>query len=196
MSNQKRNKNVIIAQAVLWVLGGLGLAIGFYLLLTTVSVMKLGGLAIWLIAALILHDGLLSPILFGINFLARGTLLRVSWVNLAIVQIGVIAGGVISLLVLPEIWAKRDGPANNSTLPLDYVLNLSGVWLAIAVITSLILCVLHARHKQNPALTVGESKHVAAEVKHARKDSNTIKFVSKVLSSIAVIIRLLRGFFR
>ena len=53
-----------------------------------------------------------------------------------IIQVGVVVGAVMSLLVIPEIYAATLGTKNDTVLPLDYGLHLALFWLATAVLTA------------------------------------------------------------
>jgi hypothetical protein len=123
-------------------IGVLGLVVGAGLLVTTVRPTGLVGLGIWLVAALVLHDGLLAPATFLANRLLRGAGARIPPVVLAVLQGAVVVGVVLTLMVLPEIRAKQLGPRNPTVLPFDYGLRLGLLWIALALLTALVCAVL------------------------------------------------------
>jgi hypothetical protein len=130
------------ARIALVALGVVGLVVGAGLLVTTVQPTGLVGVGVWLLAALVLHDGILAPATFVGNRLLRGAGARVPPVVLAVLQIAVVVGVVLTLMVLPEIRAKQLGPRNPSVLPFDYGLRLGVLWIVLAVLTAFFCAVL------------------------------------------------------
>lgn len=135
------------ARIVLVVIGVLVIAFGAYVLVTSVSPKRIGGLATWLLGAVILHDAILSPFVVGAGLLLRraGRTLR-PWV-LVVVQTAVVLASVLALVVLPEIAAKRHGQKNPTVLPFDYgtrLLIVEGV-LLLVVVAVLVVGVVRAR---------------------------------------------------
>ncbi|TCU48282.1 hypothetical protein [Curtobacterium sp. PhB146] len=135
------------ARIVLVVLGVLVIAFGAYVLVTSVKPNRIGGLATWLLGAVILHDAILSPFVVGAGLLLRraGRSLR-AWV-LVVVQTVIVLGSVLALVVLPEIAAKRHGQKNPTILPFDYgtrLLIVEGV-LLLVVVAVLVVGVVRAR---------------------------------------------------
>ena len=108
------------ARIVLVVIGVLVIAFGAYVLVTSVTPKRIGGLGVWLLAAVVLHDAILSPFVVGAGLLLRraGRSLR-AWV-LVVVQAAIVLGSVLALVVLPEIAAKDHGQKNPTVLPFDY----------------------------------------------------------------------------
>ncbi|QZQ54823.1 hypothetical protein KZI27_16305 [Curtobacterium sp. TC1] len=135
------------ARIVLVVVGVLVIAFGASVLVTSVSPKRIGGLAAWLLGAVILHDAILSPFVVGAGLLLRraGRSLR-AWV-LVVVQAAIVLGSVLALVVLPEIAAKRHGQKNPTVLPFDYgtrLLIVEGV-LLLVVVAVLAIGVVRAR---------------------------------------------------
>ncbi|MEF2976651.1 hypothetical protein [Subtercola sp. YIM 133946] len=130
-------------RAALIGVGVLGLLLGAYVLVTLQSPIAIVGVATWLLGAIILHDAVLSPIVLGVSVLVRRTGRRVSRVVLVIVQGAVVVGAIMTLLVVPEIYAKTKGP-NTTVLPFDYALRLGLLWASLAVLTA-VVCLLYTR---------------------------------------------------
>lgn len=135
------------ARIVLVVLGVLVIAFGASVLVTSVSPKRIGGLAAWLLGAVILHDAILSPFVVVAGLLLRraGRTLR-AWV-LVVVQTAIVLASVLALVVLPEIAAKRHGQKNPTVLPFDYgtrLLIVEGV-LLLVVVAVLVVGVVRAR---------------------------------------------------
>ncbi|MFJ3382006.1 hypothetical protein ACIPJ2_16540 [Curtobacterium sp. NPDC090217] len=135
------------ARIVLVVVGVLVIAFGAYVMVTTVRPNRIGGLATWLIGAVILHDAILSPfvVLVGLGLRRAGRALRL-WV-LVVVQAAVVLGSVLALVVLPEIAAKHHGAKNPTVVPFDYTTRLLVVEgsLLLVVVAVLVVGWLTAR---------------------------------------------------
>jgi hypothetical protein len=143
-------------RAVLVALGAAGLLVGAWLLVTTVTPRGLLGLAVWLAAAVVLHDAILSPVLFGVGWMVRLGGRRVPLAALAVVQGAVVVGAIGSLLLLPAIRAKQIRVRNPTVLPFDYVANLAGMWAVLGVLTILgvgLVLILQRRGAAGRALT-------------------------------------------
>lgn len=137
---------------VLVVLGVLVMAFGAYVLVTTVRPNRIGGLATWLLAAVVLHDAVLSPFVVAVGLLLRRTGRRLGMGVLVVVQAAVVLGSVLALVVLPEIAAKHHGQKNPTVLPFDYTTRLlvvEGVLLAVVVV-ALVVGVVRAPRSPRP----------------------------------------------
>ncbi|MCQ4079808.1 hypothetical protein NGB36_04180 [Streptomyces sp. RB6PN25] len=107
-------------------LGLAGIGTGLAVLLTDPHVRDPLDVAVWLVAALLLHDAVLVPLvlLVGAALRARGPL-----------RGGLIVGGCLTAVALPAVL--RPGPVPVSLLPLDYVRNWLFALGAVAVVTAL-----------------------------------------------------------
>jgi hypothetical protein len=142
------------ARIVLVVVGVLVIAFGAYVLVTTVRPNRIGGLATWLLGAVVLHDAILSPFVVAVGLLLRrsGRTLR-AWA-LVVVQAVVVLGSVLAFVVLPEIAAKAHGQKNPTVLPFDYgarLLVVEGVLLLVVVV----VLVVAARRPARARVTTG-----------------------------------------
>jgi hypothetical protein len=144
---------VKVARGALVGVGAVGIVFGAWLLLTTVKPVGLIGVAVWLAAAVVLHDAILSPLLFGAGWLLRLGGGRMPLAAIAVVQVAALVGGIGSLLLLPAIRAKQLGVRNPSVLPLDYAGHLAGLWIALAILTGVALAIVFAtgRRPRRPA---------------------------------------------
>ncbi|MGY4859695.1 hypothetical protein [Cryobacterium sp. AP23] len=129
-----------VARLLLVAVGVLGLGLGAYVLLDTVALRRLPGVALWIGLAIVLHDAVLSPVVFGLGVLTRRAGHRVAGSIIVTVQAVIVLGSLMTLIVVPAIVAQNLGPKNPTILPLDYALNLGLFWLALAVV-GLIVCV-------------------------------------------------------
>jgi len=130
----------------LGVVGVLGIVAGVVLVVPEVSrPSRAIGLLVWLAVAVLLHDAVLAPIVVAASIVARRAGRRVGWGAVAIVQVGVVAGLVVTLVALPAIRKQALGVRNPTVLPQDYVVNLGLVWAAVAVAVILALAVYVVR---------------------------------------------------
>ena len=123
-----------VARRVLVGVGVVGLLVAAWITLTTVHPQQYGGILLWLVAAVVLHDGVLGPLTWLANRVLRGAGRRVPAAVLAIVQVAAVVGSVVALVVLPEIRAKRLGVRNPTVLPMDYALHLLLVEAALVLL--------------------------------------------------------------
>jgi hypothetical protein len=130
-------RGVRAARAVLLVVGVALIGVGGWVLTDTVSPTRYGGLLVWLIGAVLAHDAVIAPVVAGVALLVGRTGRRVRPAVIAIVQVGVVVGVVLSLIAVPEIVAKARGPKNDTVLPFDYGARLGVAWLVVAVLTAL-----------------------------------------------------------
>jgi type IV secretory pathway TrbD component len=135
---------VKLARGILIALGLAGLFAGAVILVREERPDQIVGVIIWIVAAIIVHDGILSPLLLLVDVGMRRAGRRIPYAVLAIIQGGVVVGAIMSMLVLPEIYKKSLGTKNPTILPLDYGLNLALFWVAVAVLTAA-ACALYLR---------------------------------------------------
>lgn len=115
---------------------GLGLlAIGGIVLLLDVAPRDYIGIVTWFAGAIILHDGLLSLGVFATNLVLRRAGRIVPWAVIAIVQGAIVVGGIVTLIVVPQIVKKSIGTTNSTVLPLDYGLNLGLFYAGLLLVT-------------------------------------------------------------
>jgi hypothetical protein len=134
--------------------GVLGLALGGYILVDSVALARLPGLALWIGAAIVLHDAVIAPVVFGLGVLTRRAGSRVAGSIIMTVQAAIVLGSLMTLIVVPAVAAQRLGSKNPSVLPLDYAANLGLFWLFLAVaaaIVSLWFYVRTRRANQRPS---------------------------------------------
>ncbi|MBT2392357.1 hypothetical protein ACFO9E_04905 [Streptomyces maoxianensis] len=113
------------------VTGALGLAlmaVGATLLLTGG---QLKDVALWLAGAIVLHDGIIAPLVLGVGLLlaavpARGT-----------ARGALVVAGCLTVIALPPLL-RPGAPTNPSALPLDYLRNWLLLLVAVAVVAGLV----------------------------------------------------------
>jgi hypothetical protein len=87
----------------------------------------------WLVIVLIAHDVVIAGVVFAVAFAGRRVEGRLSHRSVLIAQGALAVGGIMALLVVPEIVKKSAGTANPSILPLEYGLHLAILWAALGL---------------------------------------------------------------
>jgi hypothetical protein len=139
-----------IARIILIAIGLAGLFFGALILVQKERPDQILGVIVWIGAAIIVHDGILSPLLLLLDVWMRRAGRRIPYAVLAIIQGGIVVGAIMSMLVLPEIYKKSLGTKNPTILPLDYGVNLALFWLAVSVLTAA-ACALYLRRAHTRA---------------------------------------------
>jgi hypothetical protein len=112
------------------ILAVVGIGAGTYgisQLLTYIPVESLVVLALWLIGALIIHDGLLSPAVVGVGVALR------RWVpdrGRRYLQFGLIMAAMVTVIAVPMIYRANREPPSKALLLQNFSTNLT-VLLAI-----------------------------------------------------------------
>ena len=137
MTTMRRSQIALVAVGVLLLL------LGGLTLVNDVNPKRYIGLAAWLLGALVIHDGVISLTVFGVNVVMRKTSrrLRLPLPALLILQGALVVAGIMTLIVVPAALKKSIGTGNATLLPLDYGLHLVVFYAALAVVTALALAV-------------------------------------------------------
>ena len=112
------------------------LSLSGYILLTTVRTPAYIGVVEWLIAAIVVHDAIVAPIVFAAGVVMRKAGRRIPLAVLAIVQGGLVVGAVFTIVLVPEILAQRNAHLFATLLPFDYVRNLGVLWGGTLLLTA------------------------------------------------------------
>jgi hypothetical protein len=145
-----------LARFALIAVGILGLGLGAFVLFDTVALRRLPGVVLWIGAAIVLHDAVISPLVFGLGVLTRRAGHRLTGGIIVTVQAVIVVGSLMTLIVVPAIWAQGLGPKNPTILTQDYAVNLGLFWLALAVVGGAVCVWLYLRTRranQRPSLT-------------------------------------------
>ena len=116
--------------------------IGGIVLLNDIPPRQYPAIIAWLVAVLIAHDVVIAGVVFAVAFAGRRAEGRMPHRAILIAQGALAVGGIMALLVVPEIVKKAAGTANPSVLPLDYGINLAILLVVLAVVASAAI-VLH-----------------------------------------------------
>ena len=131
-------------QTGLVAVGLLLLALGGLVLVLDVGPSEFVGIAIWFAGAIILHDGILAPVVFVVSLMLRRAGKRIPLGALLIVQGAVVVGAMTALLVVPQQLKQAMGTANPTILPLNYGVNLV-VFGAVLVAVTVLAVVVYLR---------------------------------------------------
>ncbi len=119
-------------------LGSVGVLLGLYgvfRLVTTVGFVELLVLAAWLVGAVVIHDGILSPLVVSVGwFLARTVPARAR----RYLQAFLVVGGLMTIVAIPLILQRDRQPASKALLQQNYGGNLA-LLLGLAAVVSLVL---------------------------------------------------------
>jgi hypothetical protein len=144
-----------VARGILIGVGVLGLLLGAVVLVSKQDLPAILGVAAWMLGAIILHDAVISPLVFVIGVLARRAGRSVPRGQLLIVQGGIALGCLLMLLVVPEIYAATLGTANDTVLPFDYAARLGLMWLGTIVLTGLAALLYHRGVRRGVRRSIG-----------------------------------------
>lgn len=125
--------------------GAAVIALGAVVLAADQTVPQIIGVGAWLLAAILLHDGVLAPLAFGLDLMLRRTGRRLRPVYLVVAQVAVIVGAVLTLVVAPEIRATTIGNPNPTVVPFDYGARLAWMWVVLAAATAVVCAAIAAR---------------------------------------------------
>lgn len=133
------------ARAVLGLVGVATIAGGGLLLATTQRPDQILGLLFWLAGGILVHDGIIAPVVVGLALLLRRLGRRLPWAAVGVIQVALVVGGIMTLIVAPEIVAQAKGPVNPTILVGPYGARLVGLWIVLAIATAGVVGVLIAR---------------------------------------------------
>ncbi len=146
--SQVNGAGIRAARIVLILLGVAGLAWGVWVMVDTVRLERLPGVALWIGAAIIVHDAVIVAAVFFAGVLLRRAARMLPGTIAVVVQGTMVLGAIVTLIVVPAMIAQGLGPKNPTVLPLDYGLNLAVFWAVIVVVATVISAVLYARSRR------------------------------------------------
>ncbi|MEV5609068.1 hypothetical protein [Streptomyces sp. NPDC052225] len=114
-----------------WALGAVGVgvaAIGVSELWSGTRAGTPAEVAVWLVGAVVVHDGLLVPFVMAVGLLIGGGRAR------GALRAGLITAGCLILVAVPVVL-RPGRPRNPSVLPLDYPLDLGLLLAGVACVT-------------------------------------------------------------
>jgi hypothetical protein len=121
------------AWRIILAIAGIGLGLfGVFRLVTEMPVHSLLVLALWMLAALAIHDGLLSPAVVAVSSLLRR---YVPDRGRRFMQIALIMIGLVTVIAIPMIFLRGSQPSVKALLLRNYGANLTLLIAIIAVVT-------------------------------------------------------------
>ena len=133
---------------VLAVAGILLALFGVSRLFTQVPAAGLVGLGIWLVAALVIHDGIVSPLVVAVGWLLRE---HVPDRGRRFVQAALIMAAAVTVIGVPMIYRQGSQPARKAILDQHFGGNLSLLLGMVAGATLLAYAVRVARDRARPS---------------------------------------------
>ncbi len=127
--------------------GVLLLLFGVYRLGTEIPVRSLVFLAVWLVAALLIHDGLLSPAVVGVGWLLRRLVPDRARRYL---QLALIISGLVTVVAVPMMYLRGSQPAVKALLLRDYGANLTLLLTFVGLVSLALYAVRVARDRSGP----------------------------------------------
>jgi hypothetical protein len=124
---------------ILAVAGILLLLFGVFRLVTEIPTRSVLLLVVWLIAALVIHDGVLSPAVVGVGWLLRRFVPDRARRYL---QLALIMSGLVTVIAIPMIFLRGSQPAVKAILLRNYGANLT---LLIGIIGAVSLALYAVR---------------------------------------------------
>lgn len=127
---------------------GLGLlGVGTVLLLTEVAPSRWLGVAVWVGAAILLHDGVVAPVVVAIGLGAervRGRL-GLDVRGVAVAQGALLVGAILTAITIPALVASTLGNPNPTILVGSYGIALAVIWAVLAAVAAIALGVSRGR---------------------------------------------------
>jgi hypothetical protein len=117
--------------------GGIALiGVGAFEAVQLLDLGQLVGLAVWLAAAVVLHDGVVAPATALVSHALerRGSALAPA--ARGVLRVGLVVGALLTLVVVPEVVARARGNPNPTVLQGPYAVRLAWTWVAIGVLTA------------------------------------------------------------
>jgi hypothetical protein len=126
-------------------IGGIALgAFGIFRLATEIPLHNLLILAVWLVAALIIHDAVMEPSVIGVGWLLRR---YIPDRERRYVQIALIMIVSVAVIAIPMIFLRGSQPTEKALLLRNYGVNLITIIGIIAVIGLILYAVRVARDR-------------------------------------------------
>jgi hypothetical protein len=121
---------------------GLGLAaFGGFLVLTEIAPSRWLGIAVWVGAAILLHDGVLAPVVvaFGLGTARVRERFGFGDRGVAVAQGALLVGAVLTLITVPALVASMLGSPNPTILVGAYGVALAVIWAVLIVVAAIAL---------------------------------------------------------
>ena len=148
------------AWRIILAVAGIALAaFGVFRLVSEIAAHSLVVLALWLAAALVLHDAILAPSVVGVGWLLRRF---VPDRERRFVQVALIMIALVAVIAIPMIFLRGSQPAVKALLLRNYGANLMLIIGVIAVVSLLLYAVRIARDRKGQPVQDGSALDTAA----------------------------------
>ncbi len=134
-----RENEMMAVRLSLGALGAVALGFGAYSLLAHLGFAALFSLAAWMAVALLLHDGVLVPLVTAAGHGLRRAGRNLSPLSRALIRAALVLAAVTTLLVAPMLKAQQvagNPPVNATVLQGNYALTLGLFWGVLVVATT------------------------------------------------------------
>ncbi|GAA1057711.1 hypothetical protein GCM10017608_01130 [Agromyces luteolus] len=119
---------------------GLGLAAyGGFLVLTEIDPSQWIGIAVWVGAAILLHDGVVAPVVVAVGLGAASVRGRVGDRGVAIAQGALVVGAILTAITVPALVASTLGNPNPTILVGSYGIALAVIWAVLLALAAIAL---------------------------------------------------------
>ncbi|BDZ54531.1 hypothetical protein [Agromyces marinus] len=130
MTRMTKARGILIA-------GGLALlGIGGLLILTGIAPSRWLGIGVWVAAAILLHDGVLAPIVVAIGLGAERVRDRLGRRGVAVAQGALVVGAVLTAITVPALVASTLGNPNPTILVGSYGIALAVIWAVVVAVAA------------------------------------------------------------
>jgi hypothetical protein len=136
------------ARIVLIALGAVLVGVGGGALVAGVPPRQWVGILLWMAGAVVLHDAVFAPLVLVGSRILRRIGARVTWVQVAVVQVALVVGAAFTLVAIPGIAAQGVGARNPTVLVFAYAPTLAALWAALGVVTALIVLAVGLRRRR------------------------------------------------
>ncbi|WP_438856141.1 hypothetical protein [Agromyces sp. M3QZ16-3] len=126
--------------------GGLGLAaFGAFLALTGIAPSRWLGIVVWVGAAILLHDGVVAPVVVAVGLGAARVRSRVGDRGVAVAQGALVVGAILTAITVPALVASTLGNPNPTILVGSYGVAIAVIWAVLLVVATIALRVSRTR---------------------------------------------------
>ncbi|WES65356.1 hypothetical protein P0L94_04610 [Microbacter sp. GSS18] len=133
------------------VLGACGVALiiaAIVMALVSIPPADYVGVLTWALAAIVLHDGLLAPLVVAIALTGRRVTSRIGPAASAVARSALVTAACCSLIAVPGIVVRFLGPRNDTVHTVDYVMVLAVGWLVAIGVAVVAVVVGSVRGRQ------------------------------------------------
>jgi len=139
-------------------------------LLTQIPSHSLMLLAAWLVGAIIIHDGIVSPLVVTVGWLLRRF---VPARGRGYLQAGLVIGALVTIIAIPMIHLRNSQPAAKAILRQNFAGNLTLLLGIIGAATLILYAIRVARDQTNPTSPPAALGHVEPDGEAAAGEPTT-----------------------